>query len=96
MRTGRDCPTERKRRYDLPQSRCAPLQIVQTTIRYRIRSDGRVEQLVEGVRGDACETLTERIEARIGTVRSRVPTSEAYLPSESIQSHSLPLGQFSA
>lgn len=66
---------------------------MQTTIRYRIRPDGRVEQLVEGVRGPACETLTERIESRLGTVRSRVPTSEAYLTSESQQSRSLPLGQ---
>lgn len=66
---------------------------MQTTIRYRIRPDGRVEQLVEGVRGQACEALTERIESRIGTVRSRVPTSEAFLPEEVPQSRSLPLGQ---
>jgi hypothetical protein len=69
---------------------------VQTTIRYRIRPDGRVEQLVEGVRGSACVTLTERIEAKIGNVRSRVPTSEAFLPSEASQVRSVHIGQFSS
>lgn len=69
---------------------------MQTTIRYRIRPDGRVEQLVEGVRGNACEVLTERIEARIGTVSNRVPTAEAYLPSELRHSRSLSLGQLSS
>ncbi len=51
---------------------------VQQTIRFRIRSDGRVEETVEGLSGSACERLTERIEARIGTLQQRRPTAEAY------------------
>jgi len=52
--------------------------MAQRTIRYRIRPDGRVEELVEGVVGDACQGLTERIEARLGSVSQRRSTSEAY------------------
>jgi Protein of unknown function (DUF2997) len=52
--------------------------MAQRTIRYRIRSDGSVEELVEGVSGDACQALTERIEARLGSVSQRTSTAEAY------------------
>ena len=38
----------------------------QLTIRYRIHPDGRVDELVEGLNGLACEQLTDRIEARLG------------------------------
>lgn len=48
------------------------------TLRYRIRPDGRVEELVEGLPGRACEDLTSRIEARLGSVQARQSTSEAY------------------
>lgn len=50
----------------------------QQILRFRIRPDGRVEEQVEGVRGVACEQLTERIEARIGTLQQRQRTAEAY------------------
>ena len=52
--------------------------MAQQTIRFRIRPDGRVEELVEGVQGSGCEQLTERIEARLGTVQQRQSTSEAF------------------
>ncbi|MEI8249706.1 MAG: DUF2997 domain-containing protein [Synechococcus sp. ELA057] len=52
--------------------------MAQRTIRYRIRPDGRVEELVEGVAGDACQTLTGRIEARLGSVTQRRSTAEAF------------------
>jgi hypothetical protein len=52
--------------------------MAQQTIRFRIRPDGRVEEVVEGVQGMACEQLTERIEARLGTVQQRQPTADAY------------------
>jgi len=48
------------------------------TLRFRIRPDGRVEELVEGLTGRACEDLTSRIEARLGSVQTRQSTSEAY------------------
>ena len=51
----------------------------QLTIRYRIHPDGRVDELVEGLNGMACEQLTERIEARLGVVQQRRSTAEAFL-----------------
>jgi hypothetical protein len=50
----------------------------QQTIRFRIRPDGRVQEVVEGVAGDACLALTERIEAQLGTVQQRESTTEAF------------------
>ena len=50
----------------------------QRTVRFTIRPDGRVEELVEGVSGDACQQLTERLEAALGTVERRESTSEAF------------------
>ncbi|HBH72308.1 MAG TPA: hypothetical protein DDY43_02445 [Synechococcales bacterium UBA10510] len=52
--------------------------MAQETIRFRIRPDGRVEELVEGVQGLACERLTELIEAKLGSVQQRQPTAAAY------------------
>ena len=52
----------------------------QQTIRFRIRPDGRVEEIVEGVAGDGCLSLTERIEAQLGTVQRRESTAEAFQP----------------
>ena len=56
--------------------------MAQRTIRFRIRPDGRVEETVEGLAGTGCEQLTERIEARLGTVQNRRTTSEAFQASE--------------
>ncbi|MCP9816228.1 DUF2997 domain-containing protein [Synechococcus sp. GreenBA-s] len=61
--------------------------MAQHTIRFRIRPDGRVEELVEGIAGSGCEELTERIEAKLGVVQQRRATSEAYQP------QALPSGQ---
>ncbi len=52
--------------------------MAQHTIRFRIRPDGRVEELVEGIAGNGCEQLTERIEARLGSVQQRRSTAEAF------------------
>ena len=52
--------------------------MAQQTIRFRIRPDGRVDEQVEGVQGLACDRLTERIEARLGSVQQRQPTAEAF------------------
>jgi len=52
--------------------------MVQRTIRFRIRPDGRVEETVEGVAGVGCGQLTERIEARLGSVQQRRDTAEAF------------------
>ena len=57
----------------------------QLTIRYRIHPDGRVDELVEGVQGMACEQLTDRIEARLGAVQQRRSTAEAFLCEQKAQ-----------
>ena len=61
----------------------------QKTIRFTIRPDGRVEELVESVIGEACQQLTQEVEAALGTVERKEPTSEAFLQPE-VQSQSLP------
>ena len=61
----------------------------QKTIRFTIRPDGRVEEQVEGVAGDACQQLTQDVEAALGTVERQESTSEAFLQPE-VQSQSLP------
>ena len=50
----------------------------QHTLRFRIRPDGRVEERVEGVVGDVCLGLTERLESALGSVERREATSEAF------------------
>ncbi len=52
------------------------------TLRFKIRQDGRVEETVEGLIGEACLHLTEKLEAALGSVEQRKPTSEAFLREE--------------
>ena len=54
----------------------------QRTLRFKISQDGVVEETVEGVVGNACYQLTEKLEASLGSVERRELTSEAYLSSE--------------
>ena len=61
----------------------------QRTVRFTIRPDGRVEEQVEGIAGEACQQLTEKLEAALGTVEQRQPTAEAFVQSE-VQSQTLP------
>ena len=56
--------------------------MAQRTLRFKIRQDGRVEETVEGVFGEACIELTEKLEAALGTVELRKPTSESFLRKE--------------
>lgn len=59
--------------------------MAQHSIRFRIRPDGRVEEQVEGVLGQACEQLTARIEARLGTVQQRRSTAAAFQASAAVE-----------
>ena len=61
----------------------------QRTLRFKIRQDGRVEETVEGLVGEACIDLTEKLEDALGTVERREPTSEAFLP-EKVQKQTIP------
>ncbi|MEY3757653.1 MAG: hypothetical protein RLZZ263_807 [Cyanobacteriota bacterium] len=65
--------------------------MAQQTIRFRIRPDGRVDELVEGLAGVACEQLTDRIEAQLGVVQRREPTAEAFAVTQVSQDEELPV-----
>ncbi len=56
--------------------------MAQRTLRFKIRQDGRVEETVEGLVGDGCIELTEKLETALGSVEQRKPTSEAFLRQE--------------
>jgi len=61
----------------------------QRTLRFKIRQDGRVEETVEGLVGEACIDLTEKLEAALGTVERREPTSDTFLR-EKVQTQTIP------
>ena len=62
----------------------------QRTVRFKIRQDGVVEESVEGVIGQSCNQLTEKLETSLGSVEHRELKAEAYLQQE-VQSQSNPL-----
>ena len=59
------------------------------TLRFKIRQDGRVEETVEGVVGEGCIHLTEKLEDALGTVEQRKPTAEAFRHKE-VQKQTIP------
>ena len=61
----------------------------QRTLRFKIRPDGRVEETVEGLVGEACIDLTEKLEDALGTVERREPTSDTFLR-ENFQKQTIP------
>ena len=65
------------------------LRMPQRTVRFTIRPDGHVEERVEGVVGDTCQQLTEKLEAALGTVERRESTAESFLQPET-QNQTLP------
>ena len=61
----------------------------QRTLRFKIRQDGRVEETVEGLVGEACIDLTEKLEDALGTVERRAMTSDTFLR-EKVQKQTIP------
>ena len=61
----------------------------QRTLRFKIRQDGRVEETVEGLVGEACIELTEKLEDALGTVERREPTSDTFLR-KNVQKQTIP------
>ena len=59
------------------------------TLRFKIRQDGRVEETVEGIVGEGCIALTEKLEAALGSVEKREPTSDAFLRKK-VQKQTIP------
>ena len=66
-----------------------PYYMPQRTLRFKIRQDGRVEETVEGLVGEACINLTEKLEDALGTVERREPTSDTFLR-EKVQNQTIP------
>ena len=64
----------------------------QRILRFKIRQDGLVEESVEGVTGQTCHELTEKLEEALGVVQRSDPTAEAYLREE-VQSQSITADQ---
>ncbi len=54
----------------------------QRTLRFKIRQDGVVEETVEGMIGNDCHQLTEKLESALGSVQTRELTSEGYVLAE--------------
>lgn len=66
----------------------------QQTIKFRIRQDGIVEEIVEGCNGRSCELLTENIEKALGQLQYREPTADMYSLEEQVvltQENNVPL-----
>mmetsp|Transcript_21486 Transcript_21486/g.38859 ORF Transcript_21486/g.38859 Transcript_21486/m.38859 type:complete len:128 (-) Transcript_21486:610-993(-) len=47
-------------------------------IEYTIYPDGRVEEIVRGIKGASCHTVTDQINEALGEVVSTRPTEEMY------------------
>ena len=47
-------------------------------IEFKIYPDGRVEELVRGVKGNNCHKVTEKINEQLGEVVASKPTEEMY------------------
>ncbi len=56
----------------------------QQTIKFTIRQDGIVEERVEGVSGDTCESLTRKLEERLGDLTRRIHNSEYYQSQQNV------------
>tara|TARA_B100000965_G_scaffold138204_1_gene115062 strand:- start:713 stop:916 length:204 start_codon:yes stop_codon:yes gene_type:complete len=61
----------------------------QRTLRFKIRQDGRVEETVEGLVGEACIDLTEKLEDALGTLERRELTSDTFRR-EKVQTQTIP------
>ncbi len=55
----------------------------QRTLRFKIHQDGRVEETVEGFKGDACNNATRNVEDALGEVKLKNKTSEAFISTQS-------------
>ena len=54
----------------------------QRTLRFKIHQDGRVEESVEGFKGDACNSATKNVEDALGQVKVKNKTSEAFVTNQ--------------
>ena len=57
----------------------------QIILRFNLKPDGTVQEIVEGVSGHGCDLLTKPIEQSLGEVSQRTHTPEFYAKMNSIQ-----------
>ena len=57
----------------------------QTTIRINIKTNGTIEEIVEGVKGHACDSLTKPIEESLGEELTHTHTPDFYTEMPSSQ-----------
>ena len=55
----------------------------QRTLRFKIHQDGRVEETVEGFKGNACNSATKNVENALGEVKVKNKTAEAFISNQS-------------
>ena len=55
----------------------------QRTLRFKIHQDGRVEETVEGFKGNACNSATKNVENALGEVKVKNKTAEAFILNQS-------------
>ena len=64
---------------------CNVIMAQKQTIRFRIKQDGTVEEVVSDVCGSSCEVLTKRIEEKLGIISYREVTSDYYKNEEVVK-----------
>ena len=55
----------------------------QRTLRFKIYQDGRVEETVQGFKGNACNNATKNVEDALGEVKVKTKTTEAFVSNQS-------------
>ena len=55
----------------------------QKTLRFKIHQDGRVEETVEGFKGNSCNEATKNLEDSLGKVTVKNKTSDAFISNQS-------------
>jgi len=56
--------------------------MAQKTLRFKIHQDGRVEETVEGFRGDSCNEAKKNLEDALGKVTVKTKTSDAFISNQ--------------
>ena len=55
----------------------------QRTLRFKIYQDGRVEETVQGFKGNACNNATKNVEDALGEVTVKNKTAESFISDQS-------------
>ena len=55
----------------------------QRTLRFKIHQDGKVEETVQGFKGNACNNATKNIEDALGVVKVKNKNTEAFISNKS-------------